>query len=252
MVVNTENCDTTEGQEQSPSAGPQRLTTATKSLASRKKKNKKRTTKTTRHATAGNNRSTLKASRVDAQGLSEATVRGCVPEAEGSVPLKDLSVRFVTKEGGATKISGTDETLLPIKPVSALADDGKCPGRKATTAITEKQEREKWEVDELMCERATEKETEAVSSPSTRRDQYVESDEEGAGEFLKAQRVEGSESLSIIHTITKYVRTCRSDACVTVSTIYHGLTTCIGSSTDSVTTALTAEEDYVENEHVST
>lgn len=159
--------------------GGQKGTPATKSPAGRKRRNRKRATKTTKHATAGNNRSTLEASRVTAQRPTETT--------EGTVSLRDPAVTSVIGGGGATKIPRTEETLLPINPVPALAGDGNRTGRKATTAITDKQERDTWEVDVLMCERAVEKETEQADnqSPSTRQDQFVESAEHRTGEFLR-------------------------------------------------------------------
>ncbi|XP_055365360.1 A-kinase anchor protein 13-like isoform X4 [Betta splendens] len=207
LVVNTENSNTTAEKQGSPQwqqepcrsaahkvVEGQRHTTATKSPTGRKKKNKKRTTKTTRHATAGNNSSSLKAGRLDAQGLSKITARDCVPEAGASVSLKGLALSCKISEGGVTSSSGTDKT----QPVSVLADDEKCTGRKATTAITEKQESEKWEVDALMCEQATEKETEAAvnQSPSTRQDQCVESTERRADTMGQEQSQDLQESQS--------------------------------------------------------
>lgn len=165
-------------------AGRQKGMPATKSSAGRKKKNKKRTTKTTRHATE-TKRSPLEAGGVTAQKPTETTGTGYLLETEGSVSPRDTAATSVIAEGEATKVPGTEETLLPINPVATPAGDGKCAGRKATTAITEKQEREKWEVDVLSRERVVETEQADNQSHSTRQNQFVESAANRTGEFVR-------------------------------------------------------------------
>uniref|UniRef100_A0A7N5ZVI3 A-kinase anchor protein 13-like n=1 Tax=Anabas testudineus TaxID=64144 RepID=A0A7N5ZVI3_ANATE len=200
IAVSTEKCSTTteELKERTPSAvvthtsctsehlcqsleaaGGQRSRPTTKSPAGRKRKNKKRTTKTTRHVTetAGNNRRPLEANKVTAQKPTETIETSCLLEIEGTVSPRDPTVISVIGESEATKIQRNEETFLLRNPVAAPAGD-KYAG-KATTAITEKQEGEKWEVDTdvLMCEQFVKTETEQADnqSHSPRQDQFVES-----------------------------------------------------------------------------
>ncbi|XP_037622082.1 A-kinase anchor protein 13-like isoform X4 [Sebastes umbrosus] len=145
--------------------GEQKGTTAADSPAGRNRKNRKRTTKTTRHATEspGNNRSTPEAGRGNARRPAKAT--GSRTETDGSISPREPEVASLIDDEGASKSPRTEDTPLPIKPVSAAGGDGKCGGRKAValpaTTIVEKQEGEKWEVDLLICERVVE--TEALT-----------------------------------------------------------------------------------------
>ncbi|KAK2841770.1 hypothetical protein Q5P01_011970 [Channa striata] len=139
-----------------------------KSPAGRKKRNKKRTAKTTRRSTESAENKT--------SNLESAT--GSAPEAGGSV------VACVISDGGGTKIPGTEETPLPIKPVSAPGGDGKRTSRKQVQSPTantiEKQEGENWEVDVPMCERAAETAQGDNQKPPARRDRVTAT--VGAGE----------------------------------------------------------------------
>ncbi len=174
----------------------QKDTSAANSPAGRNRKNKKRTTKTTRHATEspGNNRSTPVASRGTARRPTKTT--GNRTETDGT-SAREPAVASVIGDGGATKIQccpGTEETPLPIKPVSAPRGDGKCAGRKAvalpTTTITEKQEGEKREVDLLICERVVETETVTEKSLPAKEATFnlaLASAAERTGKFIRGQ-----------------------------------------------------------------
>lgn len=164
-------------------AGGQKGMSVSKS-AGRKRKNKKRTTKTTRHATE-TDRCPLEAGGVTAQKPTEKTGTGCLLETEGSVSPRETAVESVIAEEEATKVPGTEETLLPINPVATPAGDGKCADRKVTTAITEKQEGEKWEVDVLSREQVVETEQADNQSHSTRQNPFVESAANRTGEFVR-------------------------------------------------------------------
>ncbi|XP_070763222.1 A-kinase anchor protein 13-like [Enoplosus armatus] len=158
-VVSHTSCTSGSLCQSQEAGGEQKGTAVANSPAGRNRKNKKRTTKTTRQATdsSGNNRSTPEASRGTAWR----------PETDGTISPREPVVASVIGDEGATKSQcspRTEETLLPIKPVSAPGGDGKCAGRKAvvlpTTTITEKQEGEKWEVDLVIHERVVVTETE--------------------------------------------------------------------------------------------
>ncbi|XP_056242437.1 A-kinase anchor protein 13-like isoform X5 [Seriola aureovittata] len=203
-VVNTENCSTApEEQGSTPSlderkegAGPVvvthtsctkghrcksqeagkglRATPAANSPAGRNRENKKRTTKR-RAAEFAVNRNSLEAGTGTAWGSTKITGSG--PEKKGTVS----AVASVLGDRGATETlhsPGAQGTPLPSEPESAVGGDGTCAGRKAvalpTTIVVEKQEGEEWEVDVLICERATETETEIeTESPPERRDQLT-------------------------------------------------------------------------------
>lgn len=146
--------------------GEQKGTPAANSPAGRNSKKKKRTTKTTRHATEspGNNRSTREASRGTVRRPTNTT--GSRTETDGPVSPREPAVESLIGDEGATKTQcspGEDETPSPIKPVSAPCVDGRCAGRKAVAlpiaTTVEKQEGQKWEVDLLICERVVETET---------------------------------------------------------------------------------------------
>lgn len=176
------------------SAGGQKGMPATKSPAGRKRKNKKRTTKTTRLATEIN-RSPLEAGGVTAQKPTETTATGCLLETEGSVSPRDTRAASVIAEGDAAKDCGTEETLLPINPEATPAGNGKCADRKTATTITEKQEGEKWEVDALSREQVIQTETEQTDNQShSRQNQFVESPANRTGEFVRERsRVRSTE-----------------------------------------------------------
>ncbi|XP_029289103.1 A-kinase anchor protein 13-like [Cottoperca gobio] len=142
--------------------GEQKGTPAANSPACRYRKNKKRTRKTTRHAaeSQGNNSSPPETSSESAQRPTKAT--GSRTKTDESNSTREPEVASVIGNEGDTK---TEETPLPIKPVSAPGAEGNCASRKAvalpTATIVEKQEAEKWEAELLICERVVE--TEAVS-----------------------------------------------------------------------------------------
>lgn len=127
----------------------------------RNKRHKKSTTKTQRRAKESNQR-TPEACRKTAQRLTE-TGRG----SETVSPREQSATLVIGGRGVAEnqQSPGTQETLLPIKPVLGPGGDGKWAGRKAValpiTIIIEKQEGEKWEVELPMCEQdvGTEAET---------------------------------------------------------------------------------------------
>ncbi|XP_059191879.1 A-kinase anchor protein 13 [Centropristis striata] len=165
----------------------QEATAAANSPAGRNKKNKKRTTKTTKHATEspGNNRSTPEAGRGSAQRPGKAT--GSRAETDGAVSPREPVVASVIGKDGATKPQHnlrTEETPLPTKPECAPGGDGKCSGRKAValpaTTIVEKQEGEKWEVELLIHERLVE--TEAVRQTEQGATQSLPAKDESAAE----------------------------------------------------------------------
>ncbi|XP_044047786.1 A-kinase anchor protein 13-like isoform X3 [Siniperca chuatsi] len=165
-VVTHTSCTSGSLCQSQEAGGEQKGTPAANSPAGRNRKNKKRTTKTTRHGTEspGNNRSTPEAGRGTARRPTKTTRSR--PETDGTISPREPAVVSVIGDGGATKTQcspRTEETPLPIKPVSTPGGDGKCAGRKAvalrTTTIIEKQEGEKWEVDQLICERVVETET---------------------------------------------------------------------------------------------
>ncbi|XP_031734591.1 A-kinase anchor protein 13-like isoform X5 [Anarrhichthys ocellatus] len=166
-VVTHTSCTSGTHCQRQEAGGEQKGTPAANSPAGRSRKNRKRTTKTARHATEspGNNRSTPEASRGSARRPAKAT--GSSTETDGTISPGGPAVASVIGEDeGATKThKRAGETPLPIKPVSAPGGERKCAGRKAAalpaTTIVEKQEEEKWEVDLLICERVSE--TEAVT-----------------------------------------------------------------------------------------
>lgn len=155
--------------------GEPKVTPATSSSAGRRKKNRKKATKPTRHAaeSAGNNQNTLKAGGVTLQKPSETS-------GSGNVLLSGTAVASVINEGRATEIPRSEETPLPINPVTAPGGDGKCASRTAValaaTVIVEKQEEEKWEVEVSICEQAAE--TDAQQRPPPRQDQFTSSEKE--------------------------------------------------------------------------
>ncbi|XP_028285924.1 A-kinase anchor protein 13-like isoform X2 [Parambassis ranga] len=150
-VVTHTSC--TSGQLcQSQEAGKEQRGTPAAS-SRRNKRHKKSATKTQRRARESNQR-TPEACRKTAQGLTE-TGRG-----SKTVSPREQSATLVIGGRGAAENQqspGTQETLLPIKPVLGPGGDGKWAGRKAValpiTTIIEKQEGEKWEVELPMCER---------------------------------------------------------------------------------------------------
>lgn len=160
-VVTHTSCTSGSLRQSQEAGGEQKGTSAANSPAGRNRKNKKRTTKTTRHATEspGNNRSTPEAGRGTARRPTKTTGN----RTETGTSPRELAVASVIVDGGTTKTHSTEDTPLPIKPVSVPGGDGKCAGRKAvalpTTTIIEKQEGEKREVDLLICERVVETET---------------------------------------------------------------------------------------------
>ncbi len=148
--------------------GEQKGTPAANSSAGCNRKNKKRTTKTTRHAKEpqANDRRTPEAVRVTAERPTKTT--GSDTETDKITSPREPELMSVIGDRGATKSqcsTSTEETPSPTKPVSAPGADGKCAGRKSvalpTTITIEKQEGEKWELDLLICERVVE--TEAVT-----------------------------------------------------------------------------------------
>lgn len=151
-------------QSQEAGEGP-RTTPAASSPAGRNRKNKKRTTKTTRRgAQLAENRNAPVAGRGTAQGSAETTGSG--PEKEGAV----ASALVDGEAAGAPHSPGAQETPLPREPASGLGGDGTRTVRKAvvalpTTTVVEKQEGEVWEVDMLICERATETKTGTENPP---------------------------------------------------------------------------------------
>ncbi|KAI3371769.1 hypothetical protein L3Q82_024322 [Scortum barcoo] len=164
-VVTHTSCTSGSLHQSQEAGGEQKGTTAANSPAGRSRKNKKRTTKTTRRAaeSPGNNRSTPEAGRGTAQGPTKTT--GNRTKTAETSP-REQTVASVIGDGGVTKTEcspKTEETPIPIKPVSEPGSDGKGAGRKAvalpTTTIVEKQEGEKREVDLLMFERVAETET---------------------------------------------------------------------------------------------
>ncbi|XP_070828035.1 A-kinase anchor protein 13-like [Chaetodon trifascialis] len=151
---------------QSQETGGARGTPAANSPAGRNRKNKKRTTKSTTHASKSprNNRSTLEAGRGTACWPTKTT--GSRTEADGAISPREPAVTSLSGDRGATQTQcsrGTEETTSPIKPVSAAGGDGQRAGTGTaalpTTTIVEKQEGEKWEVDLLICERVAETES---------------------------------------------------------------------------------------------
>lgn len=158
-VVTQTSCTT--GTQSQETGGEQKGTPAANSHAGRNRKNKRKTTKTTRRATEslGNNRSTPEAGKRTAR--RQPTTTGS--RTEGTLSPIEPVVASVIGEAGATKnrcSPGTEETQLPINPVSGPGDDGNCVGRKAVaTTIIEKQEGEKWEVELLVFDRVVETET---------------------------------------------------------------------------------------------
>ncbi|XP_039989550.1 A-kinase anchor protein 13-like isoform X2 [Xiphias gladius] len=184
-VVTHTSCTSGRLCQSQDSGGRQRGTPAANSPAGRNRKNKKRTTKTTRRATeSAGNRIIPEACRGAAREPAKTTGSG--PETEGTLSPRDPAVPSVIGDGEATKtqnIPGAEETPLPIKPVSTPGGDQTCAGRKAvalpTTATVQKQEGEEWEVDVLICERAAETETVTVSPPA-RPDQFTSALESAA------------------------------------------------------------------------
>ncbi|XP_040893517.1 A-kinase anchor protein 13 isoform X2 [Toxotes jaculatrix] len=169
-VVTHTSCTSERLCQSRGSGGGQRGTPAAKSPAGKNRKNKKKSTKTTRCATeATGNRSSPEAGRGTAQGPTKITGSG----SEGSVSARELAVASVVGDGGDTenqRSARAEETPLPRKPVSTPGGDGTCASRSAdalsTTTITEKQEGGEWEVDVLICERAADTESVTVSAPA--------------------------------------------------------------------------------------
>lgn len=147
-------------QSQEAGEGP-RSAPAASSPAGRNRKNKKRTTKSAkRGAQLTENRSTPVAGTGTAQGSAETSGSGPEKEGTGSAVASVLVDRETTE---TLQSPGAQETPLPREPTSGLGGDGTCTVRKAvalpTTTVVEKQEGEVWEVDTLICERATETKT---------------------------------------------------------------------------------------------
>ncbi|XP_058500658.1 A-kinase anchor protein 13 isoform X2 [Solea solea] len=147
--------------------GGRRGATAVNPPAAQNRKNKKRNAKTTRRATeSAGKRNTQKTSRGTAQGETETTGSG--PEREAPAEA------FVWVGDGGNKksqqSSRAEETPFPIKPVSPPGEVGTYVGKQVvalpTPSIAEKQEREEWEVEVLICGLATERETVTVSPPA--------------------------------------------------------------------------------------
>ncbi|XP_068578877.1 A-kinase anchor protein 13-like isoform X4 [Cebidichthys violaceus] len=166
-VVTHTSCTSGTLCQRQEAGGEQKGTPAANSPGGRSRKNRKRTTKTARHATQspGSNRSTPEAGRGSARRPAKAT--GSSAETDGTIsPGGPAVASVIGDDEGATKTHNrAGETPSPIKPVSAPGGERKCAGRKAAalpaTTIVEKQEEEKWEVDLLICERVAE--TEAVT-----------------------------------------------------------------------------------------
>ncbi|KAM7396128.1 hypothetical protein PAMP_019196 [Pampus punctatissimus] len=162
-AVTQASCTTRTLCQSQETGGEQKATPAANSHASRNRKNKKKTTKTTRRASEspGNNRSTPEAFRGTAPSQPETTGS----RTEEALPFTDPVVASVTGEARDTKhicSPITEETQLPINPVSGTGDDGNCAGRNyialPSTTIVEKQEGEKWEVKLLISDRVVETE----------------------------------------------------------------------------------------------
>ncbi|KAM8893040.1 uncharacterized protein AB9W97_012741 isoform 4-T4 [Spinachia spinachia] len=140
--------------------GEQKGTPAASSPAARSRKSRKRTTKSTKLAAEcpGSNQSPQEAAKGSARRPAKTT--GSSAETQESVSVI-----------GATKPHmRAEDTHSPTKPESTAGADGKCAGRKAgllsATAIIEKQEGEKWEVDLLTCERVAGTEAVTKSFPA--------------------------------------------------------------------------------------
>ncbi|XP_044213273.1 A-kinase anchor protein 13 isoform X1 [Thunnus albacares] len=162
-VVTQTPCTTGTLCQSQETGGEQKGTPTAISHAGRSRKNKRRTTKTTRCATEspGNNRGTPEAGKGTAQRQPKTT--GSVTE-ETQSPIEPV-VGSVIGEARATKnlcSPGTEETQLPINP-SGPGGDENCTDRKAvalpTTTVVEKQEGQKWEVELLISDRVIETET---------------------------------------------------------------------------------------------
>lgn len=197
-VVTHTSCTSGSLCQSQETVGAQKGTPAANSPAGRNRKNKKRTTKTTTHASKSprNNRSTPE----DDKGTACRQTTGSRTEAHGAVPPREPAVASVIGDGEATKTLcslGTDETASPIKPASAPGGDGQCAGTGTvalpTTIIVEKQEGEKWEVDLLICERVVETEsvteteqrdTESLPAEEAKFNLAVESAAERTGKFI--------------------------------------------------------------------
>ncbi|XP_070686695.1 A-kinase anchor protein 13-like [Pempheris klunzingeri] len=164
-VVTNTSCTSGSLCKRQEAGGEHRSTRVANSPAGRNRKNKKRTAKTTRHTTKspGSDRDTREACRVTAQRPVKTT--GSRAETNGTVSPRGPAEESVIGYAAATKAHcspTTEETPLPIKPVSAPGGDGRCAGRKTValpTAAVEKQEEEKWEVDLLRHARVVETET---------------------------------------------------------------------------------------------
>lgn len=195
-VVTVENCNTTTKEQASPllfekrtqvedsaaathtsctsgslcqsqeTRGEQRNTLAANSPAGRNRKNKKRTSKTSRHAkeSPANSRITSEARKGTTPRPKRTT--GSKTETDETTSPREPQPASVIVDRGATNSQcspSQEETSSPIKPVFAPGSDGKYSDRKSvalpTTITVEKQEGEKWEVDQLICEQVAETET---------------------------------------------------------------------------------------------
>ncbi|XP_038563070.1 A-kinase anchor protein 13-like isoform X3 [Micropterus salmoides] len=163
-VVTQTSCASGSLCQSQEAGGEQKGAPAANSPARRNRKNKKRTT---RNATESleNKRCTQEGGRGIARRPTK-TPRSRT-EIHETISVRQPAGASVIGDREATKTQcspGTEETPLPIKPVTAPGGDRKCAGRKTvalpTTTIIEKQEGEKWEVDLLICERVVETETE--------------------------------------------------------------------------------------------
>lgn len=194
-VVTQTSCASGSLCQSQEAGGEQKGAPAANSPARRNRKNKKRTT---RNATESleNKRCTQEGGRGIARRPTK-TPRSRT-EIHETISVRQPAGASVIGDREATKTQcspGTEETPLPIKPVTAPGGDRKCAGRKTvalpTTTIIEKQEGEKWEVDLLICERVVETETEQ-GDPAKAAKFNLGSAAEKKGTFITVLRVWGS------------------------------------------------------------
>lgn len=162
--------------------------------ATRNRKNRKRTTKTTSHATKAPGNNTATPEVVKGPGRRHTKKTGSRPQAEGA---QSVSVSL-TCDGKSTKnhsSPGTQVTPLPINPFSELDGDEKWvvggAVAKPMAATVEKQEGAKWEVEQGTSDRVLARETwtetkrgDVRNSPAkeTKTDSACASAAEGKGE----------------------------------------------------------------------